>query len=81
MERRRRKGRRRREVGAFELGWSQLNKTEEKKELQPVYVCVSVCVCVCMCGGKRAPKKMGKEVGTLMKIWDSCESAHMMGQC
>ena len=55
MERRRRRrgggvGRRRgreREVGAFEVGWSQLNGTEEK-ELQPEYVCVCVCVCVCV---------------------------------
>ena len=29
---RRRRGRRR-EVGAFKVGWSQLNETEEKKEL------------------------------------------------
>ena len=29
---RRRKGRKR-EVGAFEVGWSQLNEMEEKKEL------------------------------------------------
>ena len=55
---RKRRGRRRREVGTFEEGWSPLNKTEEKKELQPV----CVCVCVCMRGGKRAlnKKKKGK---------------------
>ena len=59
MERRRRKGRKR-EVGAFEVGWTPLNETEEKKELQPVCVCgcvcvcMCVCVCECVCGGKRA---------------------------
>ena len=47
MERRKRKGRR--EVGAFKVGWSPLNETEEKKELQPVCVCACVCVCVCVC--------------------------------
>ena len=64
--RRRRRGRER-EVGTFEVGWSLLNETEEKKELQPV--CVCVCVCVCMRGGKRAPKKKYWEgLGTLTKI-------------
>ena len=41
VERRRRKWRKR-EVGAFEVGWTPLNETEGKKELQPVCVCVHV---------------------------------------
>ena len=49
-----------REVGAFKVGWSQLNKTEEKKELQPV----CVCVCVCVCAEVKEHQKNGEGLGT-----------------
>ena len=58
MERRRMK----REVGGFEVGWSQLNETEEKKELQSVCVCVCVCVGVSVGAGKRAPNQIKKDL-------------------